>query len=166
MSSTNSKVSSMSSKIDQVEKKVLSTNSKMSSMSSKINEVDKKVSSTNSKVSSMSSKINEVEKKVSSTKSKVSTIETDVEEVKESAGWKFVGMGWTVTYDEYYYTDTTTASGHTLATCLGRCTNKRSSDSTWNGVLFHPSDGLCYCVKNDVGHNPSSYKDWIHFKFE
>ena len=92
--------------------------------------------------------------------SKVSTIESDVEEVKMNGVWTFVGMGSWNTYDQSYIA----GDGLTLAGCLGRCTDKRSSDATYNGVMFHPSDGHCQCFKNDVGHDPSINKDWMHFK--
>ena len=63
-------------------------------------------------------------------------------------------------YDELY----TPGGGYTLAGCLGICTDKRSLESKWNSVHFRPSDGWCDCVKNDVGHNPSIFKDCMHFK--
>ena len=129
----------------------------MSSTKSKVSTIESDVKEVKSEMSSMSSKINEVEKKVSSTNS---TIESDVAVVKKSVGWKFVGMGGYVTYDESY----SPGDGHTLAECFGLCTNKRSSDSNWNGVMFRHSDGWCGCYKNDAGHNPLSYKDWMHFK--
>ena len=160
ISTMKSDMSSMSSKINEVEKKVSSTNAKVStietdvaSTKSKVSTIETDVSSTKSKMSSMSSKINEVEKKVS-------TIESDVAVVKKSVEWKFVGMGIFVKYDDSY----NPGSGLTLAKCIGVCTDKRSSDSTWNGVFFRPSDGYCYCMKNDVGHDPSHLKDWMHFK--
>ena len=89
-------------------------------------------------------------------------VKSDVAVVKKSVGWKFVGMGSFVTEDEYFFAGT----GYTLAECIGVCTDKHSSDSTWNGVYFHDSDGWCNCYKNDVGHDPSINKDWMHLKFQ
>ena len=136
----------MSERVDKLVKNVAKIKTKVDNIEDEMVEVK-------SDVSSMSSKINGVEKKVS-------TIETDVAEVKERVGWKFVGMGGAATADDEW----TYGTGHTLAGCIGRCTNIRSSDSKWNGMRFDPSGGWCWCMKNDVGHDPSFFKDWMHFK--
>ena len=47
--------------------------------------------------------------------------------------------------------------------CLGSCTEKRSTEWRWNSVYYLPFDGCC-CVKNDVGHDPSTNEDFMHFK--
>ena len=134
----------------------------MTGVSERVDKLVKNVGKIETKVNNIEDEMVEVKSDVASTNSKVSTIESDVAVVKNSVGWKFVGMGDAVTYDDNY----NPGSGHSLAKCLGVCTNKRSSDSTWNGVLFYPSGGYCWCYKNDVGHNPSDYKDMLHFKFE
>ena len=115
--------------------------------------------SPNDRIDTLLSLMTGVSERVDKLVKNVAKIETVVE---KSVGWKFLGMGDTVKYDDSY----SPGDGLTLAGCIGGCTDKHSSDSNWNGVHFDPSDGYCWCYKNDVGHNPLYFKDMLHFKFE
>ena len=55
-------------------------------------------------------------------------------------------------------------SSYLVSGCLISCTEKRSKEWRWNGVHYLPFDGCCYCVRNDIGHDPSINQDFMHFK--
>ena len=114
----------------------------------------------------MSERMDKVVGKIGNIDNKVNNMEEEIVELKKSVSWKLIGMGLYINHDEYYYP----GRDVTLAKCLGICTDKRSTDSIWNGMLFYPSGGWCYCVKNDVGHSPynssSGYDLNMHFRYE
>ena len=116
----------------------------------------------NERVDKIVKKVSTIESDVSSTKSKVTTIESEVAKVKKRVRWTFVGMGFYEPRDDYY----DAGYGHTLAGCFDICTNMRSTefDFEWNGVYFLPSQGYCFCMKNDGGHDSEINKEWMHFK--
>ena len=52
----------------------------------------------------------------------------------------------------------------TLSKCYQRCEGKHSADHQWNGFIWNPSNGDCYCEKNDKGHDPNTYQEYyMHF---
>ena len=143
---------------DLTAEKVSKLEDEMVKMVEKTDATDSKISSMQSKLSATDSKINGIKSDVSSTMSKMSSMSLKINEVEKKVSWIFVGMGNAAKYADVYSVD-----GLTLVGCFGVCTNKRSSDSKWNGLLFHPSDGICHCLKNDGGHVPSNSKTWMHF---
>ena len=147
---TAEKVSKLEDEMVKVVKKTDATDSKISSMQSKM-------SATDSKISSMQSKISATDSKINGMKSDVSRIKSQVEKVQKSVSWIFVGAGTYKDRDDVYEP----GSHLSLAECLNRCKDKRSSNALWNGVRFSAKYDQCLCVKNDKGH--SHNEDYLHF---
>ena len=120
------------------------TAEKVSKLEDEMVEVVKKTDATDSKISSMQSKIN--------------GIKSEVEEVQKNVAWRFIGAGGYTSRDDYL----DAGPGFSLAQCLHLCSNKRSSNSKWNGVRFSAKDDSCFCVKNDAGHTP--IEGYMHFR--
>ena len=115
-------------------------------MKKRMDSVDTKMTSVSSKVDSMGTKMNKVDEDVK------------MNQIIQSNGWKYLGRGYMLGWDEG------SAQGSlTLSQCCQRCESKHSADHHWNGFLWNPSGGVCYCEKNDQGHDPTRNKCYMHF---
>ena len=102
----------------------------------------------------------EMKKRMDSMDAKMDTVDQDVVTVASlTQGWRYLGHGFYLRHDEESYQGT----AHTLAQCCQICEGKHSADRQWNGFLWYPQGGYCYCEKNDQGHDPTRGHPYMHF---
>ena len=94
--------------------------------------------------------------KVDSMDRKMTSVDQDV--LVGTQGWRYLGRGYMRGKDEESWQGV-----KTLGQCLQICEDKHRADHQWNGFIWTPSNGLCWCEKNDKGHDPTQLTVFMHF---
>ena len=80
------------------------------------------------------------------------------------SGLRFVGYGVNSADEEHVVVYDTTLGG-----CMDVCVDKRRREGEgWNGVVWRITDGVCWCIKKDQGHNSNNRygKKYRHYRFQ
>ena len=120
------------------------------------------MTSISERVDKLVGKVGNVESKMSKMDARMDSMETKMDKVDQDVkmnGWKYLGRG-------YMIGGIVEESGQglqTLSQCCQICEDEHSADHQWNGFLWVPSNGQCFCEKNDKGHDPTTGTGYMHF---
>ena len=147
-----------------------SPNDRISTILAVMTSISERVDKLVGKVGNMESKVNNIDhmeqltaEKVSKMEDRIDSIDTKMDKVEQDVkmnGWMYLGRGYMIGGP----VQESGTSGTTLSRCCQICEEKHSADHQWNGFIWRPSNGECWCEKNDKGNDPKRLQEYfMHF---
>ena len=154
------KVGNMESQVNNIDHMEKLTARKVSKMEDRMKEIVQEGAGMkkdmDERMDSMDTKLRSVSCKVDSMDTKMAMVDQDV----KMNGWRYLGRGHLIGG----IVEESGQGAQTLSQCCQICEDKHSADHQWNGFIWEPSDGSCWCEKNDKGHDPNKYQEnYMHF---
>ena len=154
--SPNDRISTILAVMTSISERVDNLVGKVGNMESKVEEIVQEEAEIKEE---MKKRMDSMDTKMTHVSNKVDKVDQDVKMNSFTQGWRYLGRGHLIggTVEESLTT------GTTLSQCFQTCEAKHSADHQWNGFIWRPSDGACYCEKNDQGHDPTHDQRYMHF---
>ena len=155
------KVGNMETKLNDIDHTEQLNAEKVSKIEDRVEELGQEGADMKKRMDSMDTKMTSVRNRVNSMDTKMDKVDQDVKmnQIIQSNGWKYLGRG----YMRGGIVEESYQGSRTLGQCFQICEDKHSADYQWNGFIWDPSNGYCYCEKKDQGHDPTRGQEYMHF---